>query len=547
MKIPCDIIKDLIPLYNDDVCSSESKKAVELHIKSCDSCMKTYQMQTSNTIYIEASDMLKDIKPFKKVKRKLYRSLLFIATTLVLISVISVSYAYTQLKDNVKIHHLYPELSQLLARDNRNAGPNDLLVSYDVENERLFYVFSNDQVRMSLPADGTNIYIVEKDGKKAQFEWLNTYTPGEKPWLKAQHIDVTGNGQKELCVSLYIASGTGVSISGLHIVDLETMTEIELLDPNHIGTLKKEDAIIIQQTFQQELNHLQKFSHYESLTQWAIMGFEISEQGEIEVRLGVSDETNPGDFIGLITGKYLYNGSQFELHELEYMPYSQTIEDGFKAKLRDVVEGYQNSIITASNFEPINSNRINRIFVRQIFGEGEIILFEKDDYTLCSGYFIEGKYFFMETLDDPKSYNIAKSDDDLIAFNNTLVWDDSISTYENVLGTSGIVISVGLQDKKGVNTSSIYYVYNEEEERPYVLINLNWDLIDVDGDGNKDFILRNYLGQYENAIVLLTEEGIKYLDFSVYDLIFNHVEGYFERKSDGIRFLLREGVFHQMD
>ncbi|SHL63655.1 Putative zinc-finger [Anaerocolumna jejuensis DSM 15929] len=40
MEKNCDIIKDLLPLYIDGVCSEDSKKAVEEHIKTCESCRK---------------------------------------------------------------------------------------------------------------------------------------------------------------------------------------------------------------------------------------------------------------------------------------------------------------------------------------------------------------------------------------------------------------------------------------------------------------------------------------------------------------------------
>ncbi len=37
-KISCDIIKDILPLYYDDVCSEDSKKMVEEHLAQCSSC-----------------------------------------------------------------------------------------------------------------------------------------------------------------------------------------------------------------------------------------------------------------------------------------------------------------------------------------------------------------------------------------------------------------------------------------------------------------------------------------------------------------------------
>ena len=38
MSNNCDMIKDLLPLYADDVCSDESRKTVEEHIKECADC-----------------------------------------------------------------------------------------------------------------------------------------------------------------------------------------------------------------------------------------------------------------------------------------------------------------------------------------------------------------------------------------------------------------------------------------------------------------------------------------------------------------------------
>ncbi|MFE5429283.1 zf-HC2 domain-containing protein [Peribacillus simplex] len=37
-KISCNIVKDMLPLYHDNVCSKDSKKMVEEHLSECDSC-----------------------------------------------------------------------------------------------------------------------------------------------------------------------------------------------------------------------------------------------------------------------------------------------------------------------------------------------------------------------------------------------------------------------------------------------------------------------------------------------------------------------------
>jgi len=50
MKIPCDVIMDLLPLYHDGVCAENSKKIVEEHIAECDSCKIVLEKIRDNTL-----------------------------------------------------------------------------------------------------------------------------------------------------------------------------------------------------------------------------------------------------------------------------------------------------------------------------------------------------------------------------------------------------------------------------------------------------------------------------------------------------------------
>ncbi len=36
--VPCDVIRDLLPLYHDEVCSTESRRLVEEHLEQCEDC-----------------------------------------------------------------------------------------------------------------------------------------------------------------------------------------------------------------------------------------------------------------------------------------------------------------------------------------------------------------------------------------------------------------------------------------------------------------------------------------------------------------------------
>lgn len=38
MKLSCEVVQDLLPLYCDEVCSPESRQAVEAHLEDCEKC-----------------------------------------------------------------------------------------------------------------------------------------------------------------------------------------------------------------------------------------------------------------------------------------------------------------------------------------------------------------------------------------------------------------------------------------------------------------------------------------------------------------------------
>lgn len=50
VKISCEIIKDLLPLYSDGVCSPESRQAVDEHLSGCPECRAIYKQLNRNEI-----------------------------------------------------------------------------------------------------------------------------------------------------------------------------------------------------------------------------------------------------------------------------------------------------------------------------------------------------------------------------------------------------------------------------------------------------------------------------------------------------------------
>ena len=71
----CNIVNDLLPLYVDDVLSDDSKQFVEEHLSSCDTCKKQLEKMKIDVTTLPKD---KDVKPFKKIRRKLITRLILI-------------------------------------------------------------------------------------------------------------------------------------------------------------------------------------------------------------------------------------------------------------------------------------------------------------------------------------------------------------------------------------------------------------------------------------------------------------------------------------
>lgn len=99
MKIPCGIIRDLLPLYHDNVCSEESKDMVEEHLSECEDCRSYYEQFDLKLPEItensdDSSSFQADLAFIRKVESRITRRQLAIfSITVIIISFFLVLYA----------------------------------------------------------------------------------------------------------------------------------------------------------------------------------------------------------------------------------------------------------------------------------------------------------------------------------------------------------------------------------------------------------------------------------------------------------------------
>lgn len=79
MKITCDIIKDLLPSYVDELLTEDSHKMVEEHLDQCQSCREYYEaLKGDDNIFADEAETLQEarleeLKPLTKIKKKMNR------------------------------------------------------------------------------------------------------------------------------------------------------------------------------------------------------------------------------------------------------------------------------------------------------------------------------------------------------------------------------------------------------------------------------------------------------------------------------------------
>lgn len=79
MNYPCGVIRDLLPLYIDEVCNAESRQAVERHLSDCEACRNCCEaMRISDGFAVREADDLEDREmadSLKRVKNRINRKI----------------------------------------------------------------------------------------------------------------------------------------------------------------------------------------------------------------------------------------------------------------------------------------------------------------------------------------------------------------------------------------------------------------------------------------------------------------------------------------
>ena len=197
MNYSCGIIRDLLPLYIDDVCSDESKSAVENHLSECEKCRQYYEAmkstdgfaknQNDNSEDIKMADSLKKIKT--KINRKTRNVIIGAAAAVVLTAIafytlFSVPLIEIDLSDISVSAEVYPI----------NEFESGLTV--DDDSVRISYgeAYADDTYRITVPSmPEANIAlseeVMENNGYATVISWSSPYIMQVSSWMEDSDSD----------------------------------------------------------------------------------------------------------------------------------------------------------------------------------------------------------------------------------------------------------------------------------------------------------------------------------------------------------------------
>ena len=137
MRNECQIVRDLLPLYIENMASEESRKFVEAHLSKCPECNELYfSMTVKDESEVNEEEARAKILPLHEVKKKLRKKLIMTAVAALLAIAILVgagSYVYNYIDRQNKIVHVdYGESQWFTLNDRKEATDVILRMLYSM-------------------------------------------------------------------------------------------------------------------------------------------------------------------------------------------------------------------------------------------------------------------------------------------------------------------------------------------------------------------------------------------------------------------------------
>ena len=217
MKPDCNVIRDLFPLYEEDLCSIQSKALVDAHLKECEACRsllrRTRQVELPQAAPSkEASDHAIK-KGFHKIRTRWWTSLLLVIAMIPLLLLAwnqyrGIGVSYTNLKELAIANRFMRQISEgnyekayqsidleALRQDWLDWYETEQLENLEADGKRYFCEYGNRLEELggitSYNYVGVSYYARTKDDRPA---YLVTYQIEFNGKAESLSLDVTDRG-----------------------------------------------------------------------------------------------------------------------------------------------------------------------------------------------------------------------------------------------------------------------------------------------------------------------------------------------------------------
>ena len=199
MKYKCNIVKDLLPLYVEDVTSQDSNKIIEEHLKECEECKKHYEELKDGSFIEELKEEQVNEENHKKtmktIKKKIILGKLFFALISAIVVIITLFSTYSYMNNKI-----VP-----IQYDNN--------ISVIERNGNIYAVLKNNTY---INAKSKSVEITNEEGKTEKFLyfyfsttlWENTFKPLSDYYT--EYILIPSDKEKADKIYYYVGDYTGL-------------------------------------------------------------------------------------------------------------------------------------------------------------------------------------------------------------------------------------------------------------------------------------------------------------------------------------------------
>lgn len=208
MKLDCEVIKDLLPLYHDGVCSAQSGHLVEEHLEQCPGCQAALEAMDGD-LEVDLGD---ERKPLEKISREVKKGkrrawMKGVATVLALVMLVSLAglcyYGWWYWTERSFYQQFVDDaFSDRITPVDTSSGTIYYMFSPSSEDER-FVSMSQYQYSVTVPTNPWEDGIVTVTHNQDMNYWTDArVTEQDQIYATTLNINRSKDGGYEYCVSV---------------------------------------------------------------------------------------------------------------------------------------------------------------------------------------------------------------------------------------------------------------------------------------------------------------------------------------------------------